>query len=185
MLPGQSAPDIAPVPSSSPVDGVPCLATMSNNYHVHFHVTLFSGTTWYIIPMAIGMYQPQPDSAGDYTNNATCFDELHVHDHSGILHEEATTQIQMTLKQFLDEWGITLSPLQMGPFNGVYLPGPIRVFTTPYPYPQVNQPPSGPATEFTGDPNTIPLNPHEEITIFSAPVYGAGGNSIPTYSWTF
>jgi hypothetical protein len=146
---------------------------MQTAFHHHAHVSIFSGTTEMILPMAIGMFQPQPDSAGDYTSTATCFYWLHVHDHSGILHLEAPSAMTFTLKNAFDEWAQPLSRTQIGPLSGT-----VRIYITDID--------AGTApVEFTGDPNTIPLNQHNEISIFVNPVYGAGGNSIPRYTWTF
>ncbi len=184
QMPGATAPyDTWPASGNGPIDGATCDAAMHGTFHHHVHITIFSGTTQYILPMAIGMYQPTPDAtnappyssypAGSYTSNTTCFYWVHVHDHSGIVHIEAPNTFSPTLKNVFDEWGIPLSRTQVGPLSGT-----VRVYTT-----DIDA--GGQPTEFTGDPNTIPLNQHLEITIFVNPVYGAGGNSIPTYTWTF
>jgi hypothetical protein len=186
MLPGQSAPDIMPRPNNATVDGfIPCLPTMPGTFHEHTHLSIFVGTTQMIVPMAIGMYQPTPDQAGDYTSTATCFGGLHVHDHSGIVHQEFSSQpASVTLGNFLDVWGVTLNAVSFGPFNGTTYNGSIVVYTTQYGS-GTNNPPTSVPVLFTGDPNTIPLAQHEEISVFVNPVYGAGGNTIPAYTFTF
>ena len=176
-FPGVGPSDTAGAAGSAPLDGLNCDATMGSAYHQHTHLSIFNGTTQMIVPMAIGMFQPQPDAAGDYTSSATCFYWLHVHDHSGILHEEDPNATPpagtFTLKNVFDEWGQPLSRTQIGPLSGS-----VRIYVT-----DIN---AGTApVDFTGDPNTLQLNPHNEVSIFVNPVYGPGGNSIPRYTWTF
>lgn len=191
MLPGQSAPDLMPRPNGNTVDGfIQCLPEMSNNFHHHTHLSIFVGTAQMILPMAIGMYQPDPTNTagfppGTYVNGATCFDELHVHDQSGIIHQEfVTAPSTITLGNFLDVWGVTLNAVSFGPFNGTTYNGNVVVYTTQY-GDGINNPPTSQPVLFTGDPNTIPLQQHEEISVFVNPVYGSGGNTIPNYEFTF
>ena len=106
---------------------------------------------------------------------------LHAHDHSGIIHLEPPNPVNFTLKTWLDIWGIALSRTQIGPFNGTSFSGTLRFYITDWPNGSQN-PPAAPV-EFTGDPNTIPLLAHREITIFVNPIYGSGGNTIPNYTW--
>lgn len=97
---------------------------------------------------------PNPNSIGGQSWTADCYYDMHVHDNSGMVHVEtaddgfcgswtnggsstptpvATGQEKpcnykapWTLQNFLDIWGISITPNQFGPLQGT-----VQVYTTP------------------------------------------------------
>lgn len=188
-------------PTGATVDGIPCLTSMSNDYHVHAFVGAYVNGQEIAIPDAIGMYQPQQGELtyGGYPNQveyATCFYEMHTHDASGMVHLEASsptcgvaagptappceTSI-FTLGNFFDIWGISVTPASFGPFQG-----PVTIYTSPQQYEHNCNPNcyTGSSTYslYTGDPSQIPLYSHEVVWI----LVGTGnptGNQLPNIEW--
>lgn len=141
---------------------VPCLPTMSNDYHVHVFLGVILNGTYLAVPDAIGMVKPGP-AANGFINTATCFYEIHTHDSSGIVHVEAAvnepvTAVVYRLRNVLDVWGLKYEPTQFGRWKG-----PIHVFVG-------NVPPGtltvSNYTAFTRPTYwSIPLRSHEVIWI--------------------
>jgi hypothetical protein len=186
-------------------DGIPVAKTMSDNYHVHTFLGLYVNGQEIAIPDGIGMVNPFGDfSASDPCTggapNFECFaDEfyyMHTHDASGIVHMEGPMPVCggwqqppappcptiFTLGNFLDVWGITISPANFGPFTG-----PVTIYTSPL---GVFNPCSGSPcytgsntySLYTGDPRAIPLQSHTVIWI----LVGSGnptGSSLPNVQW--
>jgi hypothetical protein len=102
--------------------------------------------------------------AHNYVDNGSCFYNLHTHDDTGIVHMEdaAAPPSPFTLGQVFDIWG---EPLTNGNIAGFMGPTIAYVGTTP----------------FGGDPRTIPLSNHEQITL------EVGGPYVfpPFYTWTY
>ncbi|MGB6985831.1 MAG: hypothetical protein WBD74_07680 [Candidatus Aquilonibacter sp.] len=159
----------------SPVDGISCAPTMSNNYHVHIFLGVYVNGQEMALPIAIGMENPGAPSAG-FINTATCFYYIHTHDSSGIVHIEdpnpnnvPMTGTIFTLQNVLDVWGVTTDAKHFGPFTG-----PVEVFTSGQVYrgDQNNQlVPSTDLTYWGSNANTIPLYSHEVIYIEVGPTY--------------
>ncbi len=109
------------------VDGVPCLPTMSNDYHIHVFLGIVYNGKLVAVPHAIGMKAPAPQVNG-WTNSAQCFYEIHTHDSSGIVHVEVNkflpiTSVYYDLPDVFDIWGVRYGKGYFGPFQG-----PIHVF---------------------------------------------------------
>jgi hypothetical protein len=162
--------------NGQPVDGVTCAPTMSNNYHVHVFVGVYVNGVHYAIPDTIGMFHPQPEPTDHFTKYAHCYYDVHLHDASGIVHVESTDPNHVPItgtiyntKQLFDEWGITVDGSHFGPFTGSVLvytsgqlyrggPGNGVVHRSTY-------------TQWTGDPNAIPLYSHEAMFFEVGPNY--------------
>jgi len=167
--------DTATGGQGSPVDGITCDPTMSNNYHVHIFLGVYYNGQLMALPTAIGMENPGAASAG-FVDSATCFYHIHTHDSSGIVHVEdpnpnniPITGTMYTLQNVLDVWGITTDANHFGPFTG-----PVEVFTSGQVYrgDQNNQ--VTPATDLTywgQNAATVPLYSHEVIYVEVGPTY--------------
>jgi hypothetical protein len=159
----------------SPVDGITCDPTMSNNYHVHIYLGVYVNGSQMALPIAIGMENPGAPSAG-FIDSATCFYHIHTHDSSGIVHIEdpdpkdvPITGTLYTLQNVLDIWGITADANHFGPFTG-----PVRVFTSGQVYRGDTSTHTVPATDLTyygNNPSSIPLYSHEVIFVEVGPTY--------------
>ena len=130
------------------VDGLPCTPTMLTDYHVHAHVSIFLNGDQLILPQEIGI--PRTASGTD-----ACYYTLHTHDESGEVHVEAGAQGTYTLGQLFDIWGQPLDTTNanIGGVTGL----PIAIYLFDEGDTQV--------TQFTGDPKTIELKAHRQITI--------------------
>lgn len=188
------------------VDGIPTATSMSTQYHVHAFVGLYVNGQEIAIPDAIGMVNPfgdfqPPDPCTNNTPNQECYADafyyMHTHDASGEVHMEAPTSTpcgmqngvymgpcnwsMFTFGNFLDIWGIQLTPMNFGPFNG-----PVQIYTSPLKYVGC---PSGACytgsntySLYTGDPAQMPLYSHTVVWI----LVGAGnptGSSLPNIQW--
>lgn len=166
-------------PIGNEVDGVPCEAQMSNNYHVHGFVGLFVNGKEIAVPDAIGIVHAggaMTDPSSGWPNQelyGDCFYDMHTHDPSGLVHMESVdpsgapiTASLFTLGQLLDIWGIQVSATQFGPFSGL-----VTVYTSGQVYrggctsSQVWNCEIG-TSEYqlwNGDPHNIPMYSHEAI----------------------
>jgi hypothetical protein len=177
---GQWNPSIGNMSSGgqgSPVDGITCDPTMSNNYHIHVWLGLWVNGQEVALPMGVGMKNPGAAVNG-FINTATCFYHIHTHDQSGIVHVEdpnpnnvPITQSLYTLKSFFDIWGITVGPNQFGPYTG-----PVRVFTSGQVYrgddaSQNFVTSASNLTYWGSDPSTVPMYSHEVIDVEVGPTF--------------
>jgi hypothetical protein len=118
-------------------------------YHVHAHLSLFVNGEQLAIPANIGILQ---------NGNTFTFYTLHCHDATGIIHVEAAAPATFTLSQFFDIWGEPLSSTGAAGHSGT-----VTTFVDGAP--------------FTGDPRTIELTAHRQITlevgtpVITPPVY--------------
>jgi hypothetical protein len=166
-------------PLGNVIDGVSCDANMKSNYHVHVYVGLFVNGKQIVIPDGTGMYHSagdQVDSAG-WPNQevyAFCYYRIHTHDESGMVHLEAMIASNPTnqdtvfnIGQYLDIWGVRVSPTQFGPFMGpvtVYTSGQFsRAASTCVNKPVACEVGSNMYTLWNGSPTNIPLYSHEVI----------------------
>ena len=187
--------DTASGGNGSPVDGITCDPTMSNNYHIHVFVGIIVngvqkvvGGAGYAMPIAVGMVKPgAAGPPGKFINAAHCFYFIHTHDSSGIIHVESTnpggvpiTSSIYTLKNLLDIWGITVDRTHVGPFAG-----PVVVLTSGQTYrgdQNGGVVPSNTYTFYGGDPNGIPLFSHEVIWLIVGPTYPASLDGVSFYT---
>lgn len=188
------------------VDGIPTATSMSNQYHVHAFVGLYVNGQEIAIPDAIGMVNPfgdfqPPEPCTNNTPNQECYADafyyIHTHDASGEVHLEAPTSTpcgvqngvyvgpcnwsMFTFGNFLDVWGIQLTPVNFGPFSGA-----VQIYTSPLKYVAC---PSGACytgsntySLYTGDPAQMPLYSHTVVWI----LVGSGnptGSSLPNIQW--
>jgi len=146
------------------VDGLPCLAVMSEVYHVHTHISIFLNGDQLIFPKKVGI----PLDAG---GNDKCFYPLHTHDETGEMHVEAAAAATFTLGQVFDIWGQPLDTTNVNVAGIVGLPITIYVLEDG----------GTAATVYTDDPKKLELKRHRQITIqigtaiSTIPVYDFGG----------
>jgi hypothetical protein len=164
----------------SPVDGINCNPDMSPVYHIHAHISIINGNSQVYTPQAIGLFQPLP-ATGTFPNSlaevGTCAYDLHMHDHSGIIHIEAAAvpSTPYTLGQFFAIWGQPLSTTQVATLTGA-----VRIYVTPTAADGsgIQQPTLAPQL-WAGPYTSIPLVAHQEITI----VVGNSTLPLPRYTW--
>ncbi len=150
------------------IDGIPCAPSMTlNMYHVHAYLGLLVNGTQIAVPDQIGLNVPGPIQSG-FTATAQCYYEIHMHDTSGMIHIESPSTASLgssiyTLGTMLDVWGMPVGPNGVGPFSGT-----VRAFVDHTP---LKAPTADSYTEYTGDPNTIPIYSHEAIWLEVGPTY--------------
>jgi hypothetical protein len=94
-----------------------------------------------------------------------CYYWLHTHDTTGVIHVESPTQKQYTLGDFFDIWGQKLTGSSFLT-HGITSGHSLRAYV---------------GTQlFTGDPRSITLTPHKQITLEYGPPW-----VTPTASFTF
>ncbi len=150
------------------VSGLGC-SNLSEDFHVHAHLSIFLNGQQLAIPAAIGINHPTfltkdiwPDGYAIYGD---CHYSIHTHDTSGRLHVEAPAPGTFTLGQFFAIWG---EPLSYGNIAGI-TGSPVVVY--------VNDGTN--LRRFTGDLASIELVSQREITI----QVGTPLAQIPTYAW--
>jgi hypothetical protein len=94
--------------------------------------------------------------------------QLHTHDRSGIIHDEAAKNLNLTLGNFFDIWGMPLSTSNVAGYAGTVW---VKIIT-----PQGEKPWSD-----TIDPRTLVLTEHEQITLS----VGQKVQPVPEYKFTF
>jgi hypothetical protein len=134
------------------VDGLTCSPNMVENYHVHSHLAIIYNGQWLQTPQNVGI-------------TTSCTYEMHMHDHTGIIHIEAPDVKNYTLGQFFDIWGQPLTTT-----NVAGLTGDVVAY--------IND--NGEARRYMGDLRAIQLISHRAITlqIGTPPI-----TSLPTYTW--
>lgn len=140
------------------VQGLECLSTMIETYHVHTHVSIFLDGVALAIPADIGITPLQP--------SGRCFYSIHTHDLSGKIHVEAPAPGTFTLGQLFAIWGQPLETTNVAGLTGK----PIVVYSTE----------QATVTRVTGDWNDIELTSHKEITI----QVGTPITEIPNFTWS-
>ena len=140
-----------------PVDGIPCVASPPETYHVHTHLSIFLNGEALAIPQALGITNAP---AG------RCLYEIHTHDHSGKIHVEAAASGTFTLGNVFHIWGRSLTNTDIAGITGL----PIVIYTTD----------NGTVTEVKDNWADIELKSKREITI----VVGTPITEIPNITWT-
>jgi hypothetical protein len=100
--------------SGSTVQGIDCLTTMPDTYHIHSHLSIIRNGEALAIPTNIGIV----------ANTPTCYFAIHTHDASGTIHVEAGAAGTFTLGQLFGIWGQTLSSTNVAGLTGL----PVEVF---------------------------------------------------------
>ena len=133
----------ADIPQGEPVAGIRCDKMEGTAYHIHAHLAINDHGRALAIPDSVG----RPIFG-------MCFYWLHTHTPDGIIHIESPVVRTFTLGQFFAIWGEPLSrtrasdaKLRKGEKMTVWLDG----------------------RRFGGDPRTIPLAQHTDITIDVGP----------------
>jgi len=131
-----------------------CHGHMSEIFHIHVHLSIFDPTgTQIMVPWGVGIVAPYTfDKDNDEIVTGTCFYNLHTHDRSGVIHDEAKTDLHLTLGNFFDVWGMPLSTTGVAGYSGTVW---VKIIT-----PGHNAPWSS-----TIDPRTILLTDREQITL--------------------
>lgn len=88
-----------------------CLGTESLYLHIHPWLEIWINGNNVTIPAGIGIKDPAND--GTYNNEpvfgggaSTCFEPMHTHDDSGVIHIESPTNTNYTLGEFFTEWSL-------------------------------------------------------------------------------
>jgi len=139
------APVGAAIPSGAPVHGIRCDQMEGALLHIHQHVTIRDH----------GKPVPIPDDVGRPLIGQ-CLYWIHTHTPDGIVHIESPNFRSFTLGEFFDVWG---QPLSTGNVAGAKprQGERVAVWVGGRPY--------------TGDPRTIELLPHLDVTIEVGPPY--------------
>jgi hypothetical protein len=131
-----------------------CHAFINGTFHIHTHLSIFDTTgTQIMVPWGIGLLPPWTfDRDSDEISMAMCGYNLHTHDRSGVIHDEAKTNLNLTLGNFFDVWGMPLSTTNVAGYTGtvwvkIVVPGN-----------------NGPWSDTT-DPRSILLSDDEQITL--------------------
>ena len=133
-----------------------CLKTMPTQYHIHIHLSIFdSSGTQLQVPWGIGIVPPwgYNPPKNNFILTGTCFYNLHVHDKSGVIHDEAIQNNNYTLGNFFDVWGMPLSTTQVATLTGTTVW--VKIITPVKEYPWSN----------TIDPRTLVFSEHEQISL--------------------
>lgn len=149
---------------------------MSENYHIHVFIGLYVNGTEYALPRGIGVADPTNPNNPSINYATQCFYYTHTHDSTGVVHiedynngllETPPISTNYILKTFFDVWGITVDNTHFGQFAG-----PVTVYTSGQVYrgdKNGSTVAENTLTQWTGDPNQIPLYSHEVIWFFIGP----------------
>jgi hypothetical protein len=151
-----SAGDTATGAQGQTMQGLDCLVSMPETYHVHTHVSIFLNGEALSVPQEIGIV---PQGTGE------CFYSIHTHDRSGKIHIEAAAAGTFTLGQLFAIWGQPLTNTNIAGMTGL----PVSVYVTD----------NGVVTEATDNWTAIELKSHREITI----AVGTPITEIPNITW--
>lgn len=151
--------DTAKGGNGQPVDGIEGSSREMLKTHFHAHLALFHGGEQVAIPYGIGIVKPFKVDRG-FVGEGSGYYWLHTHDATGIIHIEAPDERPFTLGNFFDIWG---EPLAKNNVAG--LRGKVRAYVD--------------GKLFSGDPRSIVLKPHEQITL----VVGEPGVKPPMYAF--
>jgi hypothetical protein len=83
--------------------GLPMLATEGAVEHIHVHLDVLVDGRPVAVPAEIGIDQ-----------KSGTISPVHTHDGSGVIHIESPVQREFTLGEFFSEWGVSLSPDNIG-----------------------------------------------------------------------
>jgi hypothetical protein len=140
-----TVPGEAAVPTGEPVDGIKCETMEGSVLHTHQHLAIYDHGRLVGIPEDVG--RPLIGQ---------CFYWLHTHTPDGIIHVESPTFRSYTLGNFFDIWG---QPLTRRDVAGARLKNGERIAVW------VDGQPFG------GDPRTLELTQHLDVTIEVGPPY--------------
>jgi hypothetical protein len=141
-----------------PVSGLNC--TLRSNAYTYTHLSIYDNGRLLALPANVGVVEPTMAA------QTGCAYPLHTVDSSGKIHMDSTTHTPYTLGQFFSIWGQTLDASNVAGVAG----SPVTIY--------VND--GGALTQYTGDPASLVLPVHGEVTI----EIGTPLTQIPTYTWT-
>lgn len=96
-----------PVPTNWPY---PCLGQEALTFHIHPWLRIWIGSTNVTIPAAVGITNPVFQNGIATGGSGACYEPMHTHDSSGIIHIEAPgSATQYTLAAFFQVWSVTYS----------------------------------------------------------------------------
>ena len=144
--------DTATGGAGADVDGLTCSSNMVVNYHVHAHLAIIYNGQWLTMPQNIGV-------------TSACHYEMHMHDHTGIIHIESPTLTAFTLGKFFDIWGEPLSSTNVAGLSGEVVA-------------YIND--NGESRRYMGDLRAIELTSLRDVTL---QVGTPAINTLATYSW--
>jgi hypothetical protein len=139
------------------IQGIACAPSLSGQFHIHSHLSIFVDGEQRAIPGNVGIIE---DATTD------CHYYIHTHDHSGKIHIEPPTAMTNTLGQLFAIWGQPLTATNVAGIDDQ----PIYFYITE----------NDTVTQFTGDPATIELLSHRHIAI----VIGTPIDEVPFFTWT-
>lgn len=122
------------------IDGIKCETEMVK-VHWHAHLTMLNDGKDVALPANVGVLKDQD-----------CLYWLHTHETDGIIHIESPGKSDFTLGNFFQVWGQPLSQTVAGAMTSAD-GQKLRFYLNGQPY--------------SGDPNSIPLQQHDLITIES------------------
>jgi hypothetical protein len=101
-----------------------CLGTESLFLHIHPWLQIIINGKNVTIPAGIGIKNPvqiatyngEPEFSG---GASTCYEPVHTHDDSGLIHIESPTNVNYTLGEFFTDWSLTY---QYAIVNGAHEP---------------------------------------------------------------
>ena len=146
-----------------PVDGLSCYGPRNQTsldyvYHAHTHLAIYKDGVRLAIPQLVGVV------GNDEVLSTTCFYPLHTHDSTGTLHIEPLNHDRVTLGQFFNIWGQSLTRSNVaGQLNS-----PVVVY--------IND--GGNLRIYQGDPGAIELKSYRSIVI----QLGTALNEIPAFN---
>ncbi|OLL27785.1 hypothetical protein BTH42_31470 [Burkholderia sp. SRS-W-2-2016] len=133
---------------------------MRSTAYTYAHLSIYQNGKLLSLPTKIGTVDPTMAAP------TGCAYPIHTVDASGKIHIDSTTGASYTLGQFFAIWGETLSASEVAGLTG----SPVAIY--------VND--GGALAQYTGDPSSLVLTPHSEITI----MVGTPLTEVPTYAWT-
>ncbi|MCL5066949.1 MAG: hypothetical protein M1368_01170 [Thaumarchaeota archaeon] len=95
----------------------PCLSSEQLAIHLHPWLRIIIDGKNVTIPTAVGIANPVIQNG--IASSGSCFEPMHTHDSSGIIHIESATDINYTLGDFFDIWNVTYGSVS---FNGTSHP---------------------------------------------------------------
>jgi hypothetical protein len=124
------------------------------NVHYHAHLDVFVKGKPVTVPAGLGINIGPNNTMPAHGEPGIA--PLHTHDTTGVLHIEAPRDDTFTLGQAFAEWGVLLSPRQVGAYRDV------RVFVD--------------GKRYGGNPANLVLQKHQEIAV----VAGSGDVKVPS-----
>jgi hypothetical protein len=94
-------------PSQTSPFPFPCLPNEALLFHIHPYVRIIINGENISIPAAIGIRNPIYANGVAGGSSNSCFEPLHTHDSSGVIHIESGTNTTYTLGDFFKVWNAT------------------------------------------------------------------------------